>query len=213
MCGRFAMYSSLQDLLKYIKNISGQNLLPTSYNFSPGQLVSGIKLTEGMMVIDRFKWGIDNTYNQKRSVMVNSRIETLTCKKDSHSVNKLEKCIIPANGFYEWKGKNKPYYCHLNSANLMFLGGVFRKTDAMDELSIITQPSEGAMSEIHHRMPLMLSQSMLQDWLSGKWKDEQPEPDISDFRLYPVSTKVNSIRNDSPELIKEYIPEQLEILF
>ncbi len=209
MCGRFAMYSSLQDLLKYIKTESGQDIFKPSYNISPGQYAPAIKVSDNMLIIDKFKWGIDNTYKDKRSLLVNSRIETLTKRKNTDFI----KCVIPANGFFEWKSSKKPYYCYSGKDPFLFFGGVCRKTADGDYFSIITRESKGVLQDIHHRMPLMMPENILSDWLSAGWDSLLPELDINDLKLHPVSPEVNRINTDNPDLIKEHQSAQLELFF
>ncbi len=213
MCGRFAMYSSLQDLLKYIKTVSGRDVYTPSYNISPGQYAPAIKLSDNMLIIDKFKWGIDYTYKNKRSLLVNSRIETLTDRKKIRTNSRFTKCVIPANGFYEWKSRKKPFYCYSKTSNLLFLGGIILRNENTEQFSIITRESQGILQDLHHRMPLMITESIMTDWLSSDWGAILPEFDFNDLVMHPISTEINSVKNNYPELIEQQKTDQLELVF
>ena len=148
MCGRFASYKNLNKL-KNIFNISNSDFKVTpSYNISPGQDVNIILSYKFENYLLSSNWGYNflNSKIQNNQSIFNSRVETINSKllfKDSFL---KRKCIIPANGYFEWsqqEGVKKPYYIQLGSGELIYFAGVWRKEkyneDKRRVFSIITK--------------------------------------------------------------------------
>ena len=148
MCGRFASYKNLNKL-KNIFNINNSDFnITQSYNISPGQDVNIILSYKFENYLLSSNWGYNfiNTKTQNKQIVINSRIETINSKllfKDSFL---KRKCIIPANGYYEWSNsgdEKKPYFVKLGDGELIYLAGVWRKENYKDDkrrvFSIITK--------------------------------------------------------------------------
>ena len=207
MCGRFASYKNLNKL-KNIFNICNSDFSTTqSYNISPGQDVNIVLNYKFDNFLLSSNWGynfINNKTKNNQSV-INSRIETINSKllfKDSFL---KRKCIIPANGYFEWsekEGEKKPYYIQLGDGELIYFAGVWRKekynNDKRRVFSIITKAANSNINKIHHRMPLVLNANAAQDYL--ELKDDNLNlnnfEDV-DLKFTEVSKYVNSpINND-----------------
>ena len=177
MCGRFASYKNLNKL-KNIFNITNSDFnITQSYNISPGQNVNIILSYKLENYLLESNWGYTfiNSNTQNKQMVINSRIETINSKllfKDSFL---KRKCIIPANGYFEWsqkEGEKKPYLIKLGDGELIYFAGVWRKEKYNDDkrrvFSIITKAANKKINEIHHRMPVVLNANNAQDYLETK---------------------------------------------
>ena len=157
-------------------NNSDFNIFP-SFNISPGQDVNVIISYKHENYFLKSNWGYNffNTNTQNKQVVINSRIETIKTKllfKDSFL---KRKCVIPANGYFEWSkkhGEKKPYFIKLGEGELIYFAGVWRKekynNDKRRVFSIITKAANSNVNKIHHRMPLVLNANAAQDYLELK---------------------------------------------
>jgi len=211
MCGRFASYKNLNKL-KNIFNITNSDFnITKSYNISPGQNVNIIlsyKL-ENYLLASNWGYNFINNKTQNKQIGINSRIETINSKllfKDSFL---KRKCIIPANGYFEWsqkEGEKKPYLIKLDDGELIYFAGVWRKEKYNDEkrrvFSIITKAANKKINEIHHRMPVVLNANNAQDYLETKDNnlifDNFEDVDLS---FSEVSKYVNNPKNNDEKCI------------
>ena len=211
MCGRFASYKNLNKL-QNIFNISNTDVKITkSYNISPGQDVNIILNYKFENYLLSSNWGYNfiNTKTQNKQIVINSRIETINSKllfKDSFL---KRKCIIPANGYFEWsqyEGEKKPYFIQLGDGELIYFAGVWRKEKYNDDkrrvFSIITKAANQKINKIHHRMPVVLNANNAQDYLEIKdnnliYKNFE---DV-DLNFTEVSKYVNSPKNNDEKCI------------
>lgn len=219
MCGRFVGYRNVESL-KTVFPIDRVNAeAVASYNIAPSQDVLAIVRRDGENWLDRFHWGLvpfwakDTSFGSK---MINARAETIAEKPSFKNAFRKRRCLIPADGFYEWvgpKGEKQPYYITLPDAAPMAFAGLWEiwkpGTDqAHSSVTIITTAASASMKPFHHRMPAILHADHYAAWL---------DPDIastdalhailSDGRLTevkgaPVSRRVNSVRQDGPENIR-----------
>ena len=211
MCGRFASYKNLNKL-KNIFNIYNSDFnIVQSYNISPGQDVNIVLNYKFENYLLSSNWGynfINNKTKNNKSI-INSRIETINSKllfKDSFL---KRKCIIPANGYFEWsekEGEKKPYYIQLGDGELIYFAGVWRKekynNDKRRVFSIITKAADTNINKIHHRMPLVLNANAAKDYL--ELKDDNLNlknfEDV-DLKFTEVSKYVNSPKNNDEKCI------------
>jgi putative SOS response-associated peptidase YedK len=211
MCGRFASYKNLNKL-KNIFNICNSDFSATqSYNISPGQDVNIVLNYKFDNYLLSSNWGynfINNKTKNNQSV-INSRIETINSKllfKDSFL---KRKCIIPANGYFEWsekEGEKKPYYIQLGDGELIYFAGVWRKekynNDKRRVFSIITKAADSNINKIHHRMPLVLNANAAQDYLELKdYNLNLNNFEDVDLKFTEVSKYVNSPKNNDEKCI------------
>jgi len=211
MCGRFASYKNLNKL-KNIFNITNSDFnITQSYNISPGQNVNIILSYKLENYLLESNWGYTfiNSNNQNKQIVINSRIETINSKllfKDSFL---KRKCIIPANGYFEWsqkEGEKKPYLIKLGDGELIYFAGVWRKEKYNDDkrrvFSIITKAANKKINEIHHRMPVVLNANNAQDFLETKDNnlifDNFEDVDLN---FSEVSKYVNNPKNNDEKCI------------
>ena len=140
---------------------------------------------------------------------INAKAETVKDKPYFRHSYQKQRCLVPANGFYEWKsmaGKKQPYYIRPIGAELFAFAGLWEHWEGTDHViesfTIITTEANKRMSAIHHRMPVILGKQDYDNWLiKGNGQLLAPCPDDA-IEIYKVSTTVNKPGNDSIDLIK-----------
>jgi len=211
MCGRFASYKNLNKLKKIFNVINSDFNLTQSYNISPGQDVNIILNYKFENYLLSSNWGYNfiNSKTQNNQSVINSRIETINSKllfKDSFL---KRKCIIPANGYFEWsqqEEEKKPYFIQLGAGELIYFAGVWRKEKYNDDkrrvFSIITKAANSKINKIHHRMPVVLNTNNAQDYLEMNDNDLIfNNYDDVDLNFSEVSNYVNNPKNNDEKCI------------
>jgi putative SOS response-associated peptidase YedK len=220
MCGRFTLAADanlIQEAFPWL-NIPGD--LQPRYNVAPTQPVAVVP-NDGKNQLDYFIWGLIPSWAKDPGIgnnLINARAETLAEKPSFRSSFRRKRCLILADGFYEWKQipgqKSKlPIFIRLKSGQPFAFAGLWDEWHAPDgsqvlSCTIITTTPNSMMQEIHNRMPVILSPEAYAAWLAqGDQKPEgltsllQPYP-AENMTAYPVSQQVNSPNNDSPDLIR-----------
>jgi putative SOS response-associated peptidase YedK len=154
------------------------------------------------------------------SRMINARVETVTSKPAFRAALKHRRCLIPANGFYEWKGKTgnkQPYYFHLPSGEPFAFAGLYEiweereappGADPYKSCTIITTDASNSVKDIHNRMPLILKPEVYDEWLDlenmepGKIEAVLKKGYVKVLKRYPVSKLVNQVGNNSKECME-----------
>lgn len=164
MCGRFALTNTADIYKRFSLNPSF--LLPKNHNCSPGQSLPIITFDNGYQ-LDLFRWGITPFWSPQSKDMINIRSETLSQKTTFDKYFKTQRCLIPANGFYEWgviNGKKTPYFFTPISSSYFIFAGLYND----NSFAIITTPANNIVSPIHHRMPLILDHDAQDLWSNPK---------------------------------------------
>ena len=215
MCGRFAQIEPISNIVRafFIDDILTE-ILP-SYNIAPGSKILSVVKKEGKRELVDFQWGLvphwakDPAIGQK---MINARAETVGQKPSYRTPFKSRRCLIVASGFYEWKkdGRIKiPFYVKLSSGAPFAFAGLYETWTSpggieLRTCTIITTEANGIMKPIHNRMPVILSHDREDKWLDISVQPEEvlaflaPYP-ADEMEAYPVSTLVNSPKNNSIE--------------
>lgn len=219
MCGRFTLTvdpAQLEDIFPWA--VISPNITPR-YNIAPTQPVLVIPSIKDYPM-DYFRWGLIPSWAKDASIsnrMINARAETVTEKPSFRTAIKKRRCLIPADGFYEWKssseGKSKiPYYIRLSSADVFAFAGLWDTWASPDGTLIksctiiTTQPNE-LVASIHHRMPVIIPQEAHLKWLEPNEINPQIISDLlvpfpaDQMEAYPVTRAVNDPKVDSPSLI------------
>lgn len=223
MCGRYVQKRAPLDLVKdwsprgLYRPARYEQLDLPMFNIAPTQPAVAVRSDD----VTIMKWGLVPGWAKDEKIgsrMINARSETLAEKPAFRSAYKKRRCVIPADGFFEWrkaaaaKGAKQPFYIHWAGDEPRVFAGLWetwRDADAQELLTftIITTAANGIMTEIHDRMPVILSHDEAERWLSDDAPAEElatllrPCPDEW-LDLRPVSTLVNSPRNDQPDCIK-----------
>ena len=225
MCGRYTLINlaHLTQLFPWITEPPAD--VPARYNIAPTQPILAVG-NEKPDQYDFFYWGLIPSWAKDPTIgnkMINARCETLATSNAFKNAYKRRRCLIPADGFYEWKlnadGKTKqPMYVHMKDSRPFALAGLWEswqddKGNEMRSATIITTTPNKLMAQMHNRMPVMIGPKDFERWLAkGDIPPEElddllvPYPD-GEMEAYPVSKSVNSPRNDGAELVKRIEPE------
>lgn len=235
MCGRFVSASPPDEIARYFDAAAPEALLEPSYNVAPTNDIYAVLADGGVRRVDAFHWGLVPGWAKDPKVgsrMINARAESVGTKNAYKPALKRRRCLIPADGFYEWKKlpgakRKQPYFITRPDGEPLAFAGLWevwrgpkdengeRTGEPLRSATIITTTPNETMAQVHDRMPVILPPSAWDDWLDpdnddidtlGKLLVPAP-PDIT--RLTPVSTQVNSVRNKGPELITPAAPDEL----
>lgn len=222
MCGRFVQNIPFETL-RHNFNIraTASDIIP-NYNVAPTQEILTIIKHDNVNKLEKLHWGLVPFWAKDISIgsrMINARAETASSKPSFRNAFKKRRCLIPADGFYEWKGEKgnkQPYYVFTPSGEPFAFAGFWESwTDKeSDEESvyksctIITTAASESIREIHHRMPVILDPDFYEKWLNAEIQDPKEleiilrDGVIHEMKYYPVSTFVNSVKNNDPNCIK-----------
>ena len=217
MCGRYSLSHSKEKLEERFKVKMTEPWKPR-YNVAPTQIMPVIT-NKNPTEFSFFKWGFIPGWslNDASSLnMINARAETILSKAPFKQVMKTQRCLIPADGFFEWKkqGKNKiAYRITLNSDDAMAFAGVWdswerpRDGEIINTFSIITTESNQLMKEIHDRMPVIIPKDLESTWLEEKLTETEIQMMLKPFdtdkmNCYKVNKIVNSTSYDIPECLQ-----------
>lgn len=219
MCGRFAEISSPK-MIAAAFGLAEDRIPPhrPRYNIAPTHPVFGVRAQGRSRVLDVFTWGLVPAWARDPSIgerLINARAETAGEKPSFRGSFKNSRCLIVADGFYEWRrtpaGK-QPYLIRLKSREPFGFGGLWSHWTGADgseirSCAILTTAADAVMRPIHDRMPVIIPKARIAEWLDH----DRYEParlaeffvPAEDIRLeaFPVSTFVNSPANDSPECV------------
>ncbi|MBZ0304998.1 MAG: SOS response-associated peptidase [Anaerolineae bacterium] len=223
MCGRFTLTTTQPEVIQqaFTLDTAPQNLA-ARYNVAPSQTIPGvIQDTEGKNHLVAFYWGLIPFWAKEKSIssnLINARSETLHEKRSFRDAFKKRRCLVVADGFYEWRknedGTKTPMYIRIDDGALFGMAGIWERwTDPttgemLESCSIITTQPNDLMKTIHNRMPVILLREAYDQWLNPAVQEIEPlQPllrpfDASRMMAYPVSTKVNRGAYDDPSLIE-----------
>jgi putative SOS response-associated peptidase YedK len=218
MCGRYRLSRRKQILEDHFDSVSGMEDWNPRYNIAPTQPVPVIRQNPKKPVreLSLLRWGLVPKWAKDPSVaarMINARSETASTKPAFSDALKFRRCLVPADGFYEWQksGKVKQPYCfEINDGELFAFAGIWdRWNDAsgkpLETCSILTTTPNAIASSVHDRMPVILNPDSYDLWLDPGMKDVATVSELlrpCDGRLmrcFPVSSRVNSVINDDEE--------------
>ena len=223
MCGRFASTTPPDKLAAYFgaeAPILGDEEVSADYNVAPTRDVPIVRVREDERHLDYLRWGLVPRWAKDLRIgskMINARAETVATKNSFRSAFAKRRCIVTADGFYEWKRldpKTKhPMYIHRADGDPLAFAGLYERwTDAenlreIHTCTIITTTPNEMMAEIHDRMPVLLSPQRWDEWLDPANADTEslqrllvPAPDAL-LTSYAVSTEVNSVKNNNADLL------------
>lgn len=222
MCGRYTLVKTekLKDRFNLAKTVPDMH---ANYNVAPGQQMPVITVDEnGTTKAEVMKWGLIPFWAKDPKVgyrMINARSESLFDKPTWKKLIARKRCLVPADGFYEWKKINgdkkthkQPLYIHPKQTDLFSFAGLWETWKDVEGLewktySIITTDANKEMSGVHDRMPVILHKEDESSWLSPSLDNKE---DIEHFlrpyddnglEMYEVSDEVNSPKNNRAELL------------
>jgi putative SOS response-associated peptidase YedK len=221
MCGRYVLKAGIEELKgKYFATPRGTFEWRANYNAAPSTDMPVVLHHENEgRVIDKYRWGLVPFWAKEVNTgysMFNARAESIASKRTYQKPFKTQRCIVPANGFYEWvktpEGKI-PYYIMRKDQGLISFAGLYEHwkgagDQVVNSFTIITTDSNDKLAPIHDRMPAILLQQEIDLWLDPANQDTvglrdliRPYPS-DDIAFYKVSTAVNNARNQGASLIE-----------
>jgi len=232
MCGRYAATRRPEDLVVEFEAVpaEGQQPLPADYNVAPTKDVyvvrtkrerdpEGSPTGAGHRELRSVRWGLVPSWAKDVSVgnrLLNARVESLTEKPAFRSAARSRRCLVPADGWYEWRKRldspgKQPFFITPADGSVLAMGGLYevwgKGEDRLYTCTVVTAPATGALTEIHDRMPLVLPRERWADWLDPARDDvetlAEPTPPelVESLELRPVGTAVNNVRNNGAELL------------
>jgi putative SOS response-associated peptidase YedK len=221
MCGRFTLRTPARDLVEVFELLREPELTPR-FNIAPTQEIAIVREMWGRREVAMLRWGLVPPWARDAKSgppMINARVETIDTKPAFRTAFKLRRCLIPADGFYEWQrtgGNTKvPHYIRLTSDRPFAFAGLWEARrgeddDPLESCTIVTTEPNDVMRPLHDRMPVILPAELYGPWLDHHIRDVdvlkgmlRPYP-AEEMLAFPISTRVNSHRNEGPECIQRF---------
>jgi len=220
MCGRFELHSAFEIIAKLFGLTGGSITMPTGFNITPGKDIAIIVKVGGKNELAACRWGFVPSWAKDLKdgyKMINARAETVAEKPSFRQAFSRHRCLVVADGFYEWKnegGKKTPVYVHLKNGQPFGMAGLYNLWtspggETVCTSTIITTDANETLKPIHDRMPVIAPPDKVDLWLDPSVHDKdkllpllRPYPD-KELELYEVSTRVNSPKIDSKENIQK----------
>jgi len=221
MCGRYALYSDIEQLKTRFPIDRVESETTPSYNVAPTQEVLAVIHQGEFNTLDKLHWGLVPFWAKDTKIgykMINARQETVSSKPSFREAFKKRRCLIPADGFYEWygtKGQKHPVFITLPDKKPFVFAGLWETWQDKAEpgtvyrsCTIITREAAGELAKIHNRMPVVLAPEAYAAWMEPGKDEVESLLDIlssgavTEFAYYPVSKRVNAVRNNEPGNIK-----------
>jgi len=228
MCGRYLLRSPVDALRRAFGFVETPNLAPR-YNIAPTQAAPAVRQRRepaGERTIQLLRWGLVPSWAKDLTIgarLINARAESLAEKPSFRSAFRKRRCLVPADGFYEWRAEGKrkqPYLiARRDEAPFAFAGLWERWTpkekgtgpEFIDSFTIVTTDANALLKPLHERMPVILAPSDYSRWLDPDATIEnltsllRPAPE-NWLEFYPIDPRVNAVRNDDAKLIEAVGP-------
>ena len=216
MCGRFVITSppaALRQIFGYIE----QPDFPPRHNIAPTQPVPVIILESGVRHFRLMRWGLLPGWVEdprQFALLFNARAETVMEKPAFRNAMKRRRCLIPADGYYEWQASEKrkrPHFIHRRDGGPIGLAALAEtwigpNGEELDTVAIVTAPASTDLSVLHHRVPVTIDPGDFDRWLDCRAYDAESvmalltAPEKGEFAWHEISTRVNHVANDDAQL-------------
>jgi putative SOS response-associated peptidase YedK len=218
MCGRFTLRAPA-DRVKREFRLEEVSSVEARYNIAPTQSVLAVRQTDDEREAVMLKWGLIPSWAKDAAIgskLINARSETVGEKPSFREAFKRRRCIIPADGFYEWQrtgGRKQPYFFRLKDDRLFGFAGLWEKWrtpegEGLETCSILTTEANEALSMVHDRMPVILRPDDYELWLADDAGKQDLRKELlrpypaSEMTAYPVSAAINSPQHQGEELLR-----------
>ncbi len=225
MCGRFVSASPASEVAAYFgAGLDAGIDLEPSYNVAPTNDVYAVLVAEGLRKLATLRWGLIPPWASDVKIgnrMINARMETVAESKAYRRPFRARRCIVAADGFYEWvpvpgERYKQPMYIHRVDGEPLAFAGLWERwkrpdVDLVRSTTIITGPANDRIAEVHDRMPIVLPPSAWEQWLDPDSDDAAALGDLlvpapsKLFTIHPVSREVNNPRRKSAHLIEPLV--------
>lgn len=218
MCGRFAVYTDPRELADYFSATLSYDI-ELSYNIAPTRTVPVLITLNNERMIVPMRWGLIPSWHKegsKLAMLNNARGETVESKPSFRHSFRHQRCLILADGFYEWdadKTPKQPYYIPMKNREPFGLTSLWARwisnEKTIDSCCIITMPANSVVSAIHDRMPSIMPTDLIDTWLDNNVQDVSKLKKILEnttacdlLEPYPVTTRVNKANFDDAQCIQ-----------
>ena len=205
MCGRYVVTNPVSKTKKIVKSAIKVDDIE-NYNAHPYQNLPVIKKYSNGNTLENLKWGIVPSWSKNKDFkpLINARLETINEKVSFKKLIKISRCVVLADGFYEWKREEKiktPYYFLRKDKKSIYFAGIYEN----NEFSLITEQASENVSQIHYRQPVILNEKDINRYLNielegSSFLKECKKPDLE---FYQISKDVNKPTNNSISLIQK----------
>lgn len=223
MCGRFAFYSPHEAMIDVFELPPDTPAVEPRWNLAPTQFVATVRAAPGgTRELALLHWGLVPSWAKERSVgqrLINARADTLAEKPSFRSAFRRRRCLVLADGYYEWRagtggGAKQPYFIRPEHGGPIGMAGLWERWrdpasgEPLESCVIVTTDASEALRRIHERMPVVIPRERFAAWLDPANEDVaalQPLLDpahAAPLVATPVSRRVNSPKNEGPELVE-----------
>ena len=226
MCGRFVITSPPEALRQIIGYLEQPNF-PPRFNVAPTQPVPVVILGEGGRHFRLMRWGLVPAWvkdPRQITLLINARAETVREKPAFKNAIRRRRCLIPADGYYEWQASGqgkRPHFIHRRDGLPIGLAAVAEtwigpNGEKLDTVAIVTAVASADLAALHHRVPVTIAMGDFDRWLDCRADDVDEvlplmrSPEEGEFVWHEVSTRVNRVANDDAQLILPITAEQRE---
>jgi putative SOS response-associated peptidase YedK len=224
MCGRFVI-TSPPAVLRQVFGYLEQPNFPPRHNISPTQPVPVIILDNDLRHFRLMRWGLWPAWVKDVStftLLINARAETVAEKPAFKNAIRRRRCLIPADGYYEWQvfeTRKRPHFIHRRDGQPIGMAGIAEtwigpNGEELDTVAIVTAPASADLSVLHHRAPVTIAPGDFDSWLDCRTQDVERAmtllraPGEGEFVWHEVSTRVNRAANDDAELVLPITAEE-----
>lgn len=227
MCGRYSITTPIE-AMRRLFGFQGLPNLGANYNVAPTSAVPIVRMMDGAREVAMARWGLVPSWAKeiRPKPLINARAETIAEKPSFKSSYRRRRCLVPADGYYEWRkepnGSKQPFYIYRADGQMFGMAGIW--TDWMspdgselDTMAIATTSANETLSSLHHRMPVMIPETDFELWLDPTIEksddiDALLRPAQNElFQAHPVSKQVSRVGADDPSLIEPIEIEPIEL--
>lgn len=225
MCGRFVI-TSAPAAIRQLFGYADQPNFPSRYNIAPTQPVPVVIVDEGARRFRLMRWGLIPSWVKDPrtfSLLINARAETIQDKPAFRNAFRRRRCLVPADGYYEWKAggsRKQPYFIHPAGGGPIGFAALWEtwtgpNGEELDTVAIVTTAARGGLADLHDRVPVTIAPHHFAPWLETDETDTEAvmallrPPGEGEFVWHPVSTAVNRTANDNPQLILPIAAEEM----
>jgi len=214
MCGRYGLSQTRKQIEQAFEGLTVDFDLPRRYNIGPGQPVLGVAPAKDRKSLKAgwFDWGFE-LKPEKGPFCINARCETIFEKRRFSPSVRQRRCLLLADGFFEWEHRNQqkiPHLFRLKTQEIFGLAAIWEKANTQNERPrcvVLTTRANDLVSPLHHRMPIILRGTQMNRWINSaaeitnQWWTEPLESDL--MTTLSVSQQVNNIHFDAPECYQQ----------
>jgi putative SOS response-associated peptidase YedK len=225
MCGRFVITSpptALRQIFGYVE----QPNFPPRYNVAPTQPIPVVIIENGARHFHLMRWGLLPAWVKDPrtfSLLINARSETVRDKPAFKNAIKRRRCLIPADGYYEWQvseGRKRAHFIYRRDRQPIGFAALAEtwigpNGEELDTVAIVTAPAGADLAALHHRVPVTIAPADFDRWLDGRTYDAETvmellvAPEEGEFAWHEISTRVNRVANDDAQLILPITAEEM----